>query len=241
MVQNLPYINNLKKHKMKKLALLLMLSALVISCNTTQKSLEFLVTNIQPEKDGQTLFLENEKGQLFTTIISPANGNFIDLVKGDKISLVTKEIIEMEPPLIVSKNIKVIQKKHLKEAIISSISMNKNTYKIGESIELEMKVENFGKEKFTFLPWKTPIENSFTGAFMEITFNNKIIEYQGIMVSRMPPSKKDYVTLKPKESITGKINLLDGYKFSKKGVYSVQFDGNNGKLPKSNIVLIEIE
>lgn len=104
-----------------------------------------------------------------------------------------------------------------------------------------MKVENLGNKKFTFLPWKTPIENSFTGEFMEIFFDSEKIKYSGIMVKRTPPTKEDYITLKSNESVTGKIDLLDGYKFSKKGIYSIKFYGNNDRLPSSNVILIEIK
>ncbi|MCA0960020.1 hypothetical protein LCL86_13255 [Muricauda ruestringensis] len=202
---------------------------------------EYLVIHTKDEIDGQTVTVKDYNNKIYTTVISIANGNWVDLKVGDIISLEIEDIIKINPVHLISKNIKVISKKHLKERIVSSISMMKDSYNLGESLELQMKVENLGKEKSTFLPWKTPIENSFTGEFMEITFDNKKIEYSGIVVKRMPPTEEDYITLKPNESVTGKINLLDGYKFTKKGVYSIQFDGNNDKLPSSNVILIEIK
>ncbi len=99
---------------MKKLILFFILSILLIGCATTKTSSEFLITKIQSEKDGQTLFLKNDKGQVYTTIISPANGNFVNVNQGDKISLDIKEIMEMEPPAIISKNIRIVEKSKLK-------------------------------------------------------------------------------------------------------------------------------
>jgi hypothetical protein len=125
--------------------------------------------------------------------------------------------------------------------ISSTITTAKSTYKLGEAIELLMTVKNNGNKRYTFLPWRTPIENSFTGEFMDVIYDNEKIEYSGIMVKRMPPTKNDYITLKPNESISGKTNLLDGYKFNKKGIYSIQYNDINDKLPASNLTLIEIK
>tara|TARA_R110000751_G_scaffold280041_1_gene382500 strand:- start:2897 stop:3355 length:459 start_codon:yes stop_codon:yes gene_type:complete len=135
---------------------------------------------------------------------------------------------------------KVTQSTHNK-LISSTITTTKSTYKLGEAIELLMKVKNNGNKRYSFLPWRTPIENSFTGEFIDVIYDDEKIEYSGVMVKRMPPTKDDYITLKPNKSVTGKVNLLDGYKFSKKGIYSIQFNGVNGKLPTSNVVLIEIK
>jgi len=217
------------------------------SCNTVKhnysalRKSEFLVIHSKDESDGQSITLRSYNDNIYTTVLSIPNGNWVELQVGDVISLEIEDTIEMNPPHIISKNIKVLSETYLKEKIISSISVDKTSYKLGDPIELEMKVENLGKEKITFLPWKTPIENSFTGEFMNIIFDNKKIEYSGIMVKRMPPTQEDYITLKPKESILGKVNLLDGYKFTKKGIYSIQFNNVNDKLPNSNVVLIEIK
>jgi hypothetical protein len=70
--------------------------------------MELIVTKIQNEMDGQTLFLEDDKGGQFTTIISPANGNWIDLTIGNRISLVAEEIMESHPAQIISKDIKIL-------------------------------------------------------------------------------------------------------------------------------------
>lgn len=213
----------------------------VNSCISTKNSLtknsrmEFTITKIQNESDGQTLFLKDDNGKKFTTIISIPNGNFVEVEKGNKISLIVKDIIELKYVAIVSKDITVLSK------IETQISTNKNVYKTNEPIELTMKIKNIGKEKFTFLPWKTPIENRFTGECLNITHSNKIIEYSGILVKRLPPTKKDYITLKTGETTTGKINILEGYQLTEKGIYTIEFKEDHKGLPKSNSIQISIE
>lgn len=125
--------------------------------------------------------------------------------------------------------------------ITTSISTDKTIYKIGEPIFLTMKVENLGKKKFTFLPWGTPIENTLTRNCLEVKFNGRNIDYSGIMVKRMPPTKDDYITLKKKATIKGKISISEGYSTNEKGIYSIQFKGNDKSLPTSNTIKVEIK
>lgn len=223
---------------------LLILALFVVSaCSATQENatinknsrMEFIVTKIQNEMDGQTLFLKDDNGNKFTTIISIPNGNFVEVKKGDRISLIVKDTIKIKPIAIVSKDIKVLN------PIETKIVTDKKTYEIGEPIILSMEVKNTGKKPYTFLPWKTPIENRFTGECLNITYNNKVVEYIGIMVKRMPPTKKDFITLKTGEIATGKVNVLDGYQLTEKGIYIIEFKEEHKGLPKSNSIKIEIK
>jgi len=143
-----------------------------------------------------------------------------------------------------NKNNNIKSNNNVEEVITSvevKITTDKTTYKIDEAIELSMEVENKGEKQYTFLPWQTPVENRFTGSCLNIVFNNKTIDYSGIMVKRKAPTQNDYITLKTNESAKGTVNLLNGYKLNKKGVYSIQFNGKFDGLPKSEKIEIEIE
>lgn len=121
---------------MKKLTLILTAVLIFFSCSTKENFSKFLITKIKPEKDGQTLFLKNDNGENFTTVISIPNGNFIEVNEGDKIRLEIKETLDkMNPPIILSKNIKVIEKaKILKQTfLITKIQPEKD----GETLFLK--------------------------------------------------------------------------------------------------------
>lgn len=208
------------------------------SQTSNAERMEFTITKIQNEKDGQTLFLKDEKGVEFTTVISIPNGNFVEVEKGNRISLVAKEILEMHPAIIVSEDIKVITKKI---ATQTKIITNKSIYKIDEPIELSMEIKNTADTPFTFLPWGTPLENSFTRGCLQVIHNNEKVPYTGIMVKRVAPADKDYITLKKDETYSGKVNVLEGYKLTKKGKYSIQFEETYNGMPASNIITITIE
>lgn len=229
---------------MKIVTIILLIIALAFnSCASTKnkatnnnKRMEFTITKIQNEKDGQTLFLEDDKGGKFTTVISIPNGNFVDVKTGNRISLVAKEILEMHPAIIISEDIKV-----LKGKLTTTISTDKKLYKVGEPIELSMELKNLDKNPYRFLPWATPLENRFTGGCLNVFYNDNLVSYSGIMIKRIAPIEKDYVKLKQNEVYSGKVNLLDGYKLIEKGTYSIQFKKNFKGLPTSNVVMITIK
>ena len=95
---------------MKTLIASILVLTLLIACNT-QKNYPnaYTITKIQAEKDGQPLFLKNDKGDLYTTIISIPNGNYIKVQEGNVITFDVQDTLQMEPPALVSKNIKIVR------------------------------------------------------------------------------------------------------------------------------------
>ncbi|WP_416439989.1 hypothetical protein ACH3O9_10060 [Leeuwenhoekiella sp. A16] len=126
-------------------------------------------------------------------------------------------------------------------SVRTTISTNKSLYRNDEAIELSLEVKNTGNKPYTFLPWGTPIENKFTGACLKVTHDNKNIDYTGIMVKRVSPTEKDYITLEAGEIAFGTVKLLDGYRFDENGVYTIQFEERYNGLPESNTIKIEIK
>ncbi len=76
---------------------------------TNDLEMKLTITKIRNEKDGQTLFMSDDKGGDFITVISFANGNWVEVDKGDIIILEAVEILESDPAQIISKNIRVVE------------------------------------------------------------------------------------------------------------------------------------
>lgn len=241
---------------MKNIAITIALLLLVglYACNTPKsgsqtetngEQLQFTIIKVQDEKDGQTLFLKSATGAVFTTVISFANDNWVDGLKaGDRISLVAKEILEMHPALIISENIQVLEQASITNTqgdVKTKLSAKQSIYQVGEPIVLTLQAENIGEEPYTFLPWGTPIENRFTGDCLSVTYQGKPVNYVGIMVKRMPPTEADYITLQKGETVSGSVNLLEGYKADQPGRYHIQFKERYNGIPASNSIEIEIE
>ncbi|MBP0904297.1 hypothetical protein ACFSKN_18615 [Mariniflexile gromovii] len=80
-----------------------------IGCNTISNNKKlFTITKIEQGKDGQTLYIRNSENKTYTTVISIPNGNFVEVIEGDRIQIDIQEIIESDPPIIISNHIMVL-------------------------------------------------------------------------------------------------------------------------------------
>ncbi len=92
-----------------KTSLTIVILTLLMSCNAIKKENKvFTISRIQQEKDGQTLFLKDNDNKIYTTVISIPNGNFIKVNEGDNIRIDIKEILDTDPPIILSKHIEIL-------------------------------------------------------------------------------------------------------------------------------------
>lgn len=235
--------------KLQTLLPFITLFGILLSCGSLKENtikekkteMEFTIKEIRNEKDGQTLFLSDNNGALFTTVISIPNGNYIEVEKGDRIQLTAKEILEMDPAIIISENIKIIEgNKNEKPNIQTIISTQKRKFKINEKILLNSKITNFSNSNYVFLPWGTPFEDRYTNDCLTIVHKGKTIPYSGMMVKRIPPKESDYVTVKPNTEFNKTTNILDGYQINQIGTYRVQIKRGGEKIPSSNIIEIEL-
>ena len=102
----------IKMKNLIKISLINLAILFIVSCKPNKEnSNEFTITKIQSEKDGQTLFLKNDKGEIYTTIISFPNGNFIEVHEGDIITMDIQDTLKMNPPAFISKNLQIISSK----------------------------------------------------------------------------------------------------------------------------------
>jgi len=92
-----------------KIIITLVVFALLIGCKTTNNHY-YTITKIEQGKDGKTLLLKDAKNKIYTTVISIPNGNYANVGEGDKIQLEIVEVLEANPPMIISKSIKVIER-----------------------------------------------------------------------------------------------------------------------------------
>lgn len=154
----------------------------------------------------------------------------------DHESLLDRSPYDLELLTVISK-----EKDPQASSIKVNIATDKSVYNIGERIELAMEVKNTGGKPYTFLPWGTPIEEYFTSDCLEVIYNkNEKINYSGPLAKRTPPTEKDYITLNPGKTANGKLNLLKGYKLTKKGTYTIKFN-KLFRLPESNSITIELK
>ncbi|VAW11953.1 hypothetical protein MNBD_BACTEROID03-2271 [hydrothermal vent metagenome] len=127
---------------------------------------------------------------------------------------------------IISTEDEIESQTKLNNTVQTKIETNQSHFKIDSGIKITFTVTNNSNKEYDFCYWQTPLEKSFTSNFFEITFDDKIIAYSGMMVKRTPPKKTDYLVLKSKQSISETINLIEGYAIDKKGKYKIIFRGS---------------
>jgi len=100
----------MKKSRTKHVLITLVFAIFISACGSSTGSDQmYTITKVQPEKDGQTLFLEDADGITYTTVISIPNGNFIKVKEGDQVKLEIEEVLDTEPPIIVSKTVTLVE------------------------------------------------------------------------------------------------------------------------------------
>ena len=92
-----------------KAAITLIIMTLFLGCKTMEETNNYTITKIEQGKDGQTLYLKDSKNNIYTTVISIPNGNYVKVEEGNKIKLEIVKMIDTDPPIIVSKSIEVIK------------------------------------------------------------------------------------------------------------------------------------
>lgn len=100
----------MKKFRIIHVSIALVLAIFACACESSRRSEQtFTITKVQPEKDGQTLFLEDRDGITYTTVISIPNGNFIKVKEGDQVQLDIEEVLDTKPPIIISKTVTLVE------------------------------------------------------------------------------------------------------------------------------------
>jgi hypothetical protein len=112
------------------------------------------------------------------------------------------------------------------ETLSFNIRFEKTEFRPDEPLTMYFSVTNLLPKKNIFLIWHTPFEG-FRNEFLHITHlpSGEQIPYEGMLVSRLPPSKErgSYIELAPGETKTSTIDLREAYTFTKKGKYRVSF------------------
>ena len=83
--------------------------------------------------------------------------------------------------------------------------------------------QNTADEDYYILRPTSPLEG-LRYPYLTISQGDKVIEYQGIHVSRMAPTKDSYVLIKAGKTITSPVvDLTSSYKFDSDGIYTIEY------------------
>ena len=75
---------------------------------------------------------------------------------------------------------------------------------------------------FYLLKRNTPLEG-FYSPFLTLSTEGHPVEYEGILASRIAPTKDEFVLLKAGESIAASVQITDVFNIDTDGLYTVQY------------------
>lgn len=133
-----------------------------------------------------------------------------------------------------------------KEGLHIDIQPLEDKYDLHGPIELQFTVTNVGDKPVRINRMQSPLEGSFTSDYLNISHKKEKHEvyYTGTRRPRNPylPGLKQRVQLKPGESITGVVDISQGYEFEKTGKYNIAFQGSTvNRLPDSKEIQIKLK
>jgi len=105
---------------------------------------------------------------------------------------------------------------------------------LGSPIEMTFTVYNTTTSAKTFCKWHTPFE-PLMSKYLTIYANTaEEVSYKGPMAKRMmPPPADSYLTIKPGDSLSVKVDLSKAYEFKLTGVHTILY--NSGSISGLNI------
>lgn len=95
----------------------------------------------------------------------------------------------------------------------------------GRPTSIRFTLANQTAEPLWVLRWNTPLEG-WKGTILTVTANGTEIPYQGPMLKRGDPGRKDYVEMPPGEPASATVDLSQVYEVSQPGKYEVKVRGN---------------
>ena len=81
---------------------------------------------------------------------------------------------------------------------------------------------NNANENLYLLKRNTPLEG-LNSQFVSVSLDGRPLEYEGILVYRLPPTKVEFILLKAGESISASVQITDAFSIDTDGLYTVQY------------------
>jgi peptidyl-Lys metalloendopeptidase len=106
---------------------------------------------------------------------------------------------------------------------VVTIAPAKDAFGTDESVLINVSITNPNKGAVRILRWYTPFDGVKEDLFA-VTVNGKAVEYTGADYKRPAPTDKDYIVLKPGETIETTIDLAGFYDLSESGYYQITYN-----------------
>ncbi|MBS1795747.1 MAG: peptidase M35 [Acidobacteria bacterium] len=106
-----------------------------------------------------------------------------------------------------------------------TVALEKNAFAADEGILARVTITNTTRGELRILRWFTPSDGVKENLF-RVTVYGKEVEYLGPDYKRPEPTAKDYITLRPGESLDATVDLSGYYDFTDSGYYAVEYNAD---------------
>ncbi|XP_078379247.1 uncharacterized protein LOC144662332 [Oculina patagonica] len=111
----------------------------------------------------------------------------------------------------------------LETKLFSASIVCKRSYKTTEDVKCDFHLKNNGDRAYSVLTWNTPL-NKLAPKGLVVTRDGKKLKYDGILMKREAPGRRDFVTIAAGETVSSNFDLSSGYDTAKPGTYTVALD-----------------
>ena len=102
------------------------------------------------------------------------------------------------------------------------VSLDMACNKALSSVACSFEFTNNANEDLYLLKRNTPLEG-LNSQFVSVSLDGRPLEYEGIIMYSLPPTKDEFVLLKAGESISASVQITDIFSIDTDGLYTVQY------------------
>ncbi|XP_019855062.1 PREDICTED: uncharacterized protein LOC105313627 [Amphimedon queenslandica] len=102
------------------------------------------------------------------------------------------------------------------------VSLDMACNKALSTVACSFEFTNNANEDLYLLKRNTPLEG-LNSQFVSVSLDGRPLEYEGIYIYRLPPTKDEFVLLKAGESISATVQITDAFSIDTDGLYTVQY------------------
>ena len=102
------------------------------------------------------------------------------------------------------------------------VSLDMACNKALSGVACSFEFTNNANEDLYLLKRNTPLEGLYS-RFVSVSLDGRPLEYEGIYIYRIPPTKDEFVLLKAGESISASVQITDTFSIDTDGLYTVQY------------------
>lgn len=102
-----------------------------------------------------------------------------------------------------------------------NLSMAKTQLNATDAVMVEVSYTNVTNQAIRLLKHGTALEGWLSANIFSVNQNGKAMPYTGALLKRVKPRISDYIVLQPRQTISGTVDLAQGYDIRVKGRYSV--------------------